>query len=406
VPLEIRPITDAEVPAWIETMRSGFLGHAVAGEAEYRRPHLDLPRTFGAFDGDRVVGTLRSFTTTMTVPGARVRCAALTNVTVAATHRRRGLLTSMITRDLTESVERGEIVGALIAAEYPIYGRFGYGPAVETQDLEIATSVTLRDQPDEGTVSFVTGAELREAAPAIYDAVAATVPGAIDRLDHVWDAHLAVVDTPGRPQKPDRFFVLGHDAGGSPDGFAVYHVEDHWDRGRPRGTLHLEELLALDTPALARLWRFCLEVDWIATVKAELQTVDHLLHWLVEDAREVVAVERGDLQWVRLLDAEAALAARRYLAPGAVTFAIDDPLGHAHGTFALDGGPDGAECRRTTATADLALPVGVLSSAYLGGVALTTLHRAGLVDELTPGAVARADAMFRSPVAPACLTTF
>ncbi len=146
----MRPINDDEVPAWVEAMRVGFLGHAADGEADFRRPHLDLTRTLGAFDGDRVVGTLRSFTTDMSVPGGSVSCAALTNVTVAPTHRRRGILTSMITRDLSDSVERGEIVGALIAAEYPIYGRYGYGAAVETQDLEIDARVALRQPARRG----------------------------------------------------------------------------------------------------------------------------------------------------------------------------------------------------------------------------------------------------------------
>jgi len=406
VTVDVRPINEAEVPAWVESMRNGFLGHAPEGEAEFRRPHLDLGRTLGAFDGERVVGTLRSFTTSMTVPGGAVTCAALTNVTVASTHRRQGILTSMLNRDLAESVERGEIVGALIAAEYPIYGRFGYGPAVETQDLDVDARVAWRVPCDGGSVEFVTGTELRALGPPIYDTVMAATPGTIERPDHVWDEDLGIIDWPGRPPKPDRFFVLGRNVGGQPDGFAVYHVEDKWDQGRPRGTLHLEELLAVDTPALARLWRFCLEVDWIATVKAENQSVDNLLPWLVADAREVITVERGDLQWVRVLDAPAALSARRYLASGAITIAIDDPLGHAAGTFALEGGPDGAECTRSTGVADLALPVDVLGSAYLGGVPLTTLHRAGLVDELTPGAVVRADAMFRSPVAPWSITHF
>ena len=236
--------------------------------------------------------------------------------------------------------------------------------------------------------------------------VKAATPGAIERLDHMWDGDLGVVERPGWPIKPNRFFVLGRNAEGRPDGFAVYHLEDNWDRGRPRGTLHLEELLAVDTPALARLWRFCLDVDWVATVKAENQSVDHLLPWLVVDAREVVAVERGDLQWVRLLDTPAALAARTYLAPGSVTLTVHDPLGHGAGTFVLEGGPDGAECRPSTGTADLTIPIDVLGSAYLGGVPLTTLYRAGLVDEHTAGAVTRADAMFRSPVAPWSMTHF
>ncbi len=231
-------------------------------------------------------------------------------------------------------------------------------------------------------------------------------PGTIERLDFVWDGDLGIVDRPGWTHKPNRYFVLGRNPAGEPDGFAVYHVEDHWDRGRPRGTLHLEELLAVDTPALCRLWRFCLDVDWISTVKAENQSVDHLLPWLVVDAREIIAVERGDLQWVRLLDTAAALAARTYLTGGSVTLTVTDPLGHGAGTFTLDGGPDGAECRRSNGPADLTVPVDVLGSAYLGGVPLTTLHRAGLVDEHTSGAVIRADAMFRSPIAPWSLTHF
>ena len=404
--VDVRAINEHEVPPWVEAMRVGFLGHAADGEAEFRRPHLDLKRTLGAFDDTRVVGTLRSFTTDMSVPGGAVSCAALTNVTVAATHRRQGILTSMLTRDLADSVERGEIVGALIAAEYPIYGRYGYGAAVESQDLEIDARVAFRQPPDGGSVEFVTGPELRPLAPAIYDVVKAATPGTIERLDHVWDGELEVIERPGWPTKPNRFFVLGRNAGGEPDGFATYHLEDNWDRGRPRGTLHLEELLAVDTSAMSRLWRFCLAVDWIATVKAENQSVDNLLPWLVVDAREVIAVERGDLQWVRVLDTPAALAARTYLAPGAVTLTVTDPLGHAAGTFTLEGGPDGAECRPTSASADLTVPVDVLGSAYLGGVPITTLHRAGMIDEHTAGAVTRADAMFRAPVAPWSITHF
>ena len=222
--VDVRPINEAEVPAWVESMRNGFLGHAPEGEAEFRRPHLDLGRTLGAFDGERVVGTLRSFTTSMTVPGGAVTCAALTNVTVASTHRRQGILTSMLNRDLAESVERGEIVGALIAAEYPIYGRFGYGPAVETQDLDVDARVAWRVPRDGGSVEFVTGTELRALGPPIYDEVKAATPGTIERPDHVWDGDLGIIDWPSRPPKPDRFFVLGRNAEGTPDGLSLIHI--------------------------------------------------------------------------------------------------------------------------------------------------------------------------------------
>ncbi|MEJ7721408.1 MAG: GNAT family N-acetyltransferase [Ilumatobacteraceae bacterium] len=84
-----------------------------------------------AFEHGRIVATLHSFPTELTMPGGNtVSAGALTAVTCQPTHRRQGVLTRMIGADLLASKERGEPVDILIAAEYPIYGRFGYGPAV------------------------------------------------------------------------------------------------------------------------------------------------------------------------------------------------------------------------------------------------------------------------------------
>jgi len=47
-----------------------------------------------------------------------------------------------------------------------------------------------------------------------------------------------------------------------------------------------------------------------------------------------------------------------------------------------------------------------LGSAYLGGVRLANLARAGLVTEITPDALARADRMFVTEPAPWCDTDF
>ena len=124
----VRTIEPEDVASWVACMAVGFLGEVAEGEPEYRLQGMDLGRTWGAFDGDRVVGTLRSFPTTLTLPGrGSAGAAALTNVTVAPTHRRRGLLTEMIMRDLERAHADHEALGILIAAEYPIYGRFGYG---------------------------------------------------------------------------------------------------------------------------------------------------------------------------------------------------------------------------------------------------------------------------------------
>ncbi len=83
-----------------------------------------------------------------------------------------------------------------------------------------------------------------------------------------------------------------------------------------------------------------------------------------------------------------------------------DAAGLAGGRFAVDACPDGASCVPTTASADLTLNSAALGSVYLGGYGLRTLAAAGLVDEHSTSAVAKADAMFRSPVTPWCSTWF
>src|ERR1700704_2643710 len=94
VAIEIRTIEHDEAGSWVQALATGFLFHPAEGEVERRRDGMNLDRTWAAFDGPRVVATLRSFETELTVAGlAEVTAAALTNVTVTATHRRRGLLT-------------------------------------------------------------------------------------------------------------------------------------------------------------------------------------------------------------------------------------------------------------------------------------------------------------------------
>jgi predicted acetyltransferase len=127
---------------------------------------------------------------------------------------------------------------------------------------------------------------------------------------------------------------------------------------------------------------------------------------MLADARALRQTARFDFVWVRLLKVGDALSARRYLLDGQVVIEVLDDLGLAGGRYRLAGGPSGASCTRTSSSADLSLGVDALGSAYLGGVSLRTLARAGRVVEHRPGALDRADAMFRPPVTPWCTTWF
>jgi predicted acetyltransferase len=408
VAIEVRIIEETEAGDWVEALSTGFLRHPADGEAEQRRQGMYLDRTWAAFDGTRVAGTLRSFPTPFTVPGpAEVTAAGLTNVTVMPTHRRRGVLSQMITRDLTASAERGEPVSILIASEYPIYGRFGYGAAIESATYAVDASQVRFRTPSEGSIELVDAVTLRKEGPSIYDEVRAVQPGYIGRNDRWWDLNLRLIEVPGEePRKA--WQAIYRSPAGHAEGYVWYKVKDEWgDDMRPNALLTVEDLVAATPAAYHALWQFCVDVDWVTRIEAPDRSVDEALSWLVTNGRVVSQKSRFDFVWVRVLDISAALAARGYAAPGSVVIDVVDPLGLAAGRYLLDAGPDGAQCTPSDrAEADVTLPVSTLGSIYLGGYSLRTLAAAGLVDEHRPGAVATLDAMFRSPVTPWCSTWF
>jgi predicted acetyltransferase len=109
-----------------------------------------------------------------------------------------------------------------------------------------------------------------------------------------------------------------------------------------------------------------------------------------------------DTLWLRVVDVEAALAARRYAAPGRLVIAVEDPFLPANtGRYLLDGG---TVARADAMSPDLSMRAADLGAAYLGGVRFSTLARAGRVVEHTPGTVAVADAMFATDPLPHCTT--
>ncbi|HLM94847.1 MAG TPA: GNAT family N-acetyltransferase [Acidimicrobiales bacterium] len=410
----VRTIGAGDIDSWAQCMGVGFLYTVAEGYPQYLLGDVDLERTWGAFDGGRVVGTLRSFATAFTVPGpATVGAAALTNVTVAPDHRRRGLLTEMITADLRASAGRGEPVGILIASEYPIYGRFGYGAAVEgaAYSVDLASTRFRRrgggggHQAGNGTVELVDLPTLRREAPALYERFRVAQPGSIERSARWWDRVLHQVEVPGA-NPPKGYRALYRSPQGVPEGYVRYGANQGWDSMRQTGELTVEELVATTPAAYERLWRYCCEVDLVTTVRAGDRPVDEALPWLLEDGRTVRQTGRFDFLWVRVLDVVAALSARRYAVEGRLVVDVVDPLGFAGGRYALEGGPSGAACARTEQAPDLTMPVEALGSMYLGGVSARILRDTGYIDEDTSGAIDRADVMFRSSTAPWCSTWF
>jgi predicted acetyltransferase len=402
----VRTIAAEEMTAWLGQRGVGFMRHEPEGMSEFFLAQVDLDRTRGAFDGPAVVGTLRSFATDLTVPGlSTVRASALTNVTVAPTHRRNGVLTAMITEDLRDSAARGEAVSILIASEYPIYGRFGYGAATDVARYELVHDQTRFRQPSRGSVELVDLPGLRREAPRVYDRFRAAQIGAISRGDDWWDRATRTTPIPGaEPRKG--FQAIYRSTSGEVDGYVLYEGKLDSDDMRKTGTLTVEELTAVTTDAYQALWSFCCGVDLLTKSLAANRAVDELLPLLLEDGRALRLLGQHDFLWIRILDVAVALGARTYAEEGRLVLDVVDDLGLTSGRFALEAGGPRASCTTTSEEPDLVVHVASLGAAYLGGTSWMRLRAAARVTECKDGAIERADRLFASSGAPWCNTWF
>jgi predicted acetyltransferase len=369
--------------------------------AQWRKV-TEFERSLTAWDGDELVGTAGAFTFRMTVPGgALLGVPGVTMVSVQPTHRRRGVLTSMMRRQMDEFRERGEPVAVLTASEPAIYGRFGYGIASHQMRGTIDTTRVSFSAP-EGTdtvrIRLVTPAEAHETCEAIYARLVPGRPGMLARQPG-WDTQ-PLVDPPAARGGAGPLLCALAEVDGVVRGYARYSVTPQWSPAGADSTVNLRDVEALDPAAYAALWRYLASIDLTAKIGFYNRPVDDPMLHLVSDVRRCSLGRRDNLH-LRLVDVGAALEARTYAAPVDVVLAVEDAFCPWNsGRWRLTGDAKGASCARTTDPADLAVPVAPLAAAYLGGFSLHAMAGAGQVRELRPGALAEASAAFRGDPAP------
>ena len=400
----VRPIRDDELGAFLDVVRTAFLSPPMSPEAvEARRVDIDVTRCLGAYDGGgRLCGVARDFATPFSVPGGEVAAAAVSAVGVLPTDTRQGHLSRMMRTQLADAAERGEPVAVLIAAEYPIYGRYGYGPATEAATLHIDADQASWRAERTGSVEIVDAAAYAKHAHELYDRARRALPGHIGVSAHRWRIQAGAVEghDEGDQARRGATRVIWNDERGEPQAAASYGAEESWVHNRPVNTVATQTFVAASDRAASEMLRYLTEIDWVSAVRVGLRPVDDPTSLALVDGRVAHLADRSDHTWARLLDVPAALAARRYATTGSLVVEVDDPLGFAHGRFRLDAEPEGADCAATADDPDLTVPVGALGAAYLGGQSWARLAAAGWVDEHRPGAVARAAALFTPPRAP------
>jgi predicted acetyltransferase len=401
--LELRPLDPADWDTWYDTVLMAFPGEPKPPEERALWRELTEPaRSLAAWDDKQVVGTLSAFSFGVSVPGgAVVPAAGLTLVGVLPTHRRRGLLTSMMRRHLDAVRERGEPLGILTASEPAIYGRFGYEQASWRLAMEIDTDRVRLLLPDDGAgadsvrLRLVDSAAALAQTEAVYARQVPRRPGMLERRPG-WEALETLYPQSRRGDLPPMGCVLA-ERDGATTGYARYTVEEAPGRA---WRVRLRSLEAEDPDTYAALWRFVCSIDLTSSVANMDRPVDDAWQHLVSDFRSC-AVRVVDRMYLRPVEVGAALALRRYSRELDVVLAVSDPFcPWNEGRWRLSGNADGAVCERTTDRADLSVSVRELGAAYLGGTRLAPLHRAGRVTELTPGAVTAASHAFATDIAP------
>lgn len=403
--IDVRTITEAEVPGWQTHLDSAFGGDPTPDELAQWRPLVETDRAHGAFDGPRLVGTAGIFTFDMTVPGGPRPCAGVTAVSVAPTHRRQGVLTSMMRTQLDSIRDRGtEAFASLWASEPVIYHRFGYGVASRRWMATIhAHDPELLGRGGRGRTRLVSAEEMRPLAEPLYDALRQDRTGLISRSPERWTTRLSDIPENRYGASARRHVV--YEVDGEPHGYVWYRTKGEWANAMPQGQVRVQELVALDPDTHDALWRHVLGVDLMRSVLWDNVPADDPIFAKLRDSR-VVDLRNADGLHVRVLDVPKALTTRSYARAGTVTVEVSDPLGYAGGRWTLDASPDGATCEPTAAPADLTMSVEELGAAYLGDVTLRTLHQAGRVDEHTPGAADAASELLSWPRAAWCPEIF
>lgn len=398
--MRIRPAEEADRDRFVAAILTAF------GTAP-EDPVPDTGHWWSAFEMDRglvaeadgaVVGTAAAYSFELTLPGgAAVPVAGITSVGVLPSHRRQGILTAMMRRQLTGLRESGEAMAVLLASEAVIYRRFGYGPATFTQQLTVQRHrAAIPGGPSAGAVGVRTRAECGELLPRLYDDYRRTQPGAISRPPLWWARgsgtpagrpHPAAdrgAPRTGRPAGRLRQLPGGHAGPADPGQGAHRGRNDRVRPGRRRGALQVLRRArpghrgGLHHPATGHL----------AAVAAGR-----------------LPGGRGDQGPGLAVGAPArhprSLTARGYPVDGELIIEVGDALfADSSGRYALSVSGGEATCVRTDREPDLVLDVGDLGSLYLGGLTATALAHAGRVRPVAGDALERADSLFRSPVTP------
>ncbi len=391
-PDDLTDIVELDGIAFGQDMPEDFLRDVIV-------PELELDRFVGVRDpatDNRLVAVGCILTKPLTFPGLAVHPAAgVSWVGVRPGWRRRGLLRSLITHQLHELHRSGgEAVAILTASEAGLYGRFGYGRAIDRCRFDVAHGAAFRPGVEVDNVVDAPAEQARPLIRALYERIAPTRAGYLGRHDGIWGIRFSDHEIFRSGRSNLRFGLHS-------DGFVAYRVKPDWNDRGPNFAVQVDEICAANPRAFASLWRFLLDLDLAREITYNRGWLDDPLPTLLLDPRSVT-VSQHDHVWLRIVDLDRAIELRTYSAQASVTVRLTDPVCPWNdGTWLLDLDVDGGRATRTDAPAQIRMDIRDLGACLLGGTSVGRLAVAGMVDG-ERAALGAVGAALSTAVAPWC----
>lgn len=417
------PDSDPLWAEYLDVFNASFLGERAADESvakfrQYRRDaraKLDMITTQGPGAPERrPIAGFNAAPFTHNAGAGVVDTWVINTIGVRSSHRRRGLLSEMMRRQLTHAAEAGFATAVLTSSEGGIYGRFGFGPANRTCSIEIdcarfkyLPTVAVAD----GVVEFCLPSVLAPDYDRITRAHQETHRGAHGRLLSHREAHLGEHDREsGGPNRKLRAVGLWRD--GALAGYATFRATEKWGE-----TVMIHEIVSDDSAVDRRLVQALVDIDLVKTLTYGWSHPRDPLPLSLVDPRAVTIKETEDGIWLRILHLPNALRQRGWDADGEVVLDVRDPMGFADGRWKLTVSNSTADVARLPAAEPVgpaaepveapvvSMGVDVLALLYFGDRTVAECSDAGLVSG-NAQAIADASRLFQVHRPPVNLAGF
>lgn len=364
---------EGELPTLSKLVAHSFVSQTAEAHAEALRrgPWGGMETLWVAEEEGRPVGLCQLLPLRQWVGGVAIPVMGLATVTVAPTHRRRGLAGRLVVASLREARRRGELASALFPFRVSFYERLGYGRAGEAHQYRVPPEV-IPDAPERSGVALAeTEADL-QAIREVYQRWVRGQSGQLDRTDEAWERALG---------GDGKAAVLYRNEEGEAEGYAV--VRYRADLPADERFLDVQERAWLTSRARRGLYA------WLGTLGDQWRLLVYRAHVAerfgdrIEEPRIPPGSEPGWNLWFpsavllrgpmfRLLDVPGALQARPSYGSETLTIALeveDETLPEVSGTWTLrlqEGRPTVTEGAAPDADVRISSSIGTLSRLYVG----------------------------------------